>query len=700
MGQSSPTGARRGYASGLDGIRALAVIAVILFHAGVPGLRGGFVGVDVFFVVSGYLVTALLQREHDRTGTIRFGSFFRRRARRLLPALVLMVTVVSAATLALGHDLGAGLRGQLLGAFTFSSNWMQIGQGTSYVSAAEPAVLTHLWSLAVEEQFYLLWPAVCILLLTLLRRRQRRVALVVALALASAIAMAATFHLGADPTRSYEGTDTHGFGLLLGAALAFARRSSDIDPVKGRRRTPLTGLSAAAGPVSLLVVVAGAALLTDTGTATYRGELFAVNVAAMVLVAVTVRGVGAIPTLLSLRLLRGIGRRSYALYLWHWPALVIADRVLTPSIGHPGAAAVAIAAALVATEMSWRWVELPIRRHGVGGYLRNLRKTLAGHQPVARRRTVGWVAAGSFGLVLGVAACSVVVAPQESQLAVSLAAGEAALAQASLAQTSAAPDSVSSSQGWPSSAVSTTSAPPVVTVPPLGSSSTPAPGASSTRAIATTTTPTDRTLGATPSRAGPRSPVPAVTPALHAGAAATRQDPGPATKLTTKPVPPPVTGAQISAIGDSVMLASAPALLARFGGADIDAVVSRQIWDLGSLIGVKVAAGSLRPALVIGLGTNGTDSAQHIAAALAQLPAGEVVILVNSFVPDAWQDEVNTNLQAVASARPHTCTADWHAAIGAHRDLLGPDGVHPGAAGGQLYATVVAEALRRCQPTG
>ena len=105
MEQNAPARARRGYASGLDGIRALAVIAVILFHAGVPGLRGGFVGVDLFFVVSGYLVTALLQREHDRTGRIRFGSFFRRRARRLLPALVLMLTVVSAATLALGHDL-------------------------------------------------------------------------------------------------------------------------------------------------------------------------------------------------------------------------------------------------------------------------------------------------------------------------------------------------------------------------------------------------------------------------------------------------------------------------------------------------------------------------------------------------------------------------------------------------------------------
>ncbi len=706
MGQSSPASSRRGYAAGLDGIRALAVIAVILFHAGVPGFRGGFVGVDLFFVVSGYLVTALLQREHDRTGRISFGAFFRRRARRLLPALVLMLTAVSAATLALGHDLSAGLRSQLLGAFTFSSNWMQIAQGTSYVSAAEPAVLTHLWSLAVEEQFYLLWPAVCILLLTLVGRRQRRVALVAVLAVASAIAMAAAFRVGADPTRAYVGTDTHGFGLLLGAALAFARRSSDIDPVRGRQPAPLTGLAAAAGPVSLLVVAAGVVLLTDSGAAGYRGGLFAVNIAATVLVAATVRGVGAVPTLLSLRPLRSIGRRSYALYLWHWPALVIADRVLTPSIGHPRAAAIAVASAVIATEMSWRWVELPIRRQGAAGYLRSIGKTLFGRQPVAARRSIGWVAAGSFGLVLGVAACSVVVAPQESELAVSLAAGAAALAEASAQPMSAQPTSGSTPQ--PTGESTQRAIQPrrlVVTVPPLD-----LPSSSWTTASQKDTATAPQTGTATAS-AGAPDPAPGPKAAIPAArvAARTAPKPGPkaaipaaqaAARTAPKPAQPAVTGSQISAIGDSVMLASAPALLARFTGADIDAVVSRQIWDLGSLIGPKLATGRLRDHLVIGLGTNGTDSAQHISAALAQLPATEVVILVNSFVPDRWQDDVNASLNAVAAARPNTCVADWHAAIGAHRDLLGPDGVHPDVAGGQLYASVIADALARCRPAG
>ena len=684
MGQGPPNRGRRGYASGLDGIRALAVIAVILFHAGVPALRGGFVGVDLFFVVSGYLVTALLQREFDRTGRIRFGSFIARRGRRLVPALLLMLIVVSAATLALGRDLGVDLRNQLLGAFTFSSNWMQIAKGTSYVSDAEPAILTHLWSLAVEEQFYLLWPAVCLLLLTVVRPRRRRVAIGIVLAVVSAAAMAAAFRAGSDPTRAYEGTDTHGFGLLLGAALAFGWRSSGIGRTRGQQLKPLTGPAAAVGPVALLVIAAGAVLLHDSTSVTYRGGLLAVNVAAVVLVAVTVRGVGVVPTLLSLRLLRGVGRRSYALYLWHWPALVIAERMLAPSVGHAWAATIAIASALIATEVSWRCVELPIRRRGVTGYLRSIR-TMMFNQPNPSGRRIGWLTAGSVALVLGIAACSVVVAPQQSELAMSLAAGEAALAQASAQQQpgrsgSPAPMAVLVPAQPPDPTTVRPANPHVVTVPPLDSP----PTAPSTTPV-TTASPTPVLVT---SPAALPSPTAAAPPALHAGSTATRRAP--------QPTPAPLPGSQISAIGDSVMLASAPALLTRFAGADIDAVVSRQIWDLAPLIREQISARRLRSHLLIGLGTNGTDSTEHIGRALAQLPAGEVVILVNSFVPDSWQDDVNAHLNAAAAARPHTCVADWHAAIGSHRALLGPDGVHPGEPGGKLYATVIADALQRC----
>ena len=626
---STPSG--RGYASGLDGIRALAVAAVIGYHAGVPGLGGGFLGVDLFFVVSGYLVTGLLQREHDRTGRIDLRSFWLRRARRLLPALLVLLIVVSALSAALGADLGAGLRLQLFGAVTFSSNWWQIATGASYLESMEPSLLTHLWSLAVEEQFYLLWPLVLIGLLTKIRRRQTRTALAMLAALASALAMAMLYH-GGDPTRVYVGSDTHGYGLLLGAALALARPVSQLQPVRGmaqRAGAAWWGLGC------LAVVLAGMIGLGAGAAATYQGASFLVNLAAVGLVAAAVRGRGPIHRIMSWPVLRPLGLRSYSLYLWHWPALVIARRVVAPDVGIPTAIVLGIAAAVLATEISWRLVEEPVRRLGLRRYLRATAQLLvrSGRARPARR-SVGWLAAGALGAAVVTAACGVVVAPARSDLDLTLAAGQRALEQAS----------------------STPERPTT--------SSSAAPSPTPVRHPTSTTT------------HGP------VTPAQKSKAASS----------PTPAAPHPPAGRQIRMIGDSVMLAGAPALLDRFAGADIDAVVSRQLWDLPPLL-----ADHHRPYLVVGLGTNGTESSQEIEQALAVLPARTVVVLVNTFGPQDWQDEVNAQLAAVAAARPHTCVADWHAAIAGHGDLLASDGIHPGPAADRIYADVLAAALTRCR---
>ena len=216
------TGGRIGYLPALDGLRATAVAAVVLYHLGVPFIPGGYLGVDLFFVISGFLITTLLVEEARRTNRIRIGTFWLRRARRLIPALVLMVVVVSAAVTIIGRDLDASLRTQVVGAAVYGSNWFQIAAGSSYVERYEPQVFTHLWSLAVEEQFYLIWPFVVVLLLSFLATRRARIAVVLALAAASAAWMTYLFVPGADPTRVYLGTDTHGFALLLGAALGLA----------------------------------------------------------------------------------------------------------------------------------------------------------------------------------------------------------------------------------------------------------------------------------------------------------------------------------------------------------------------------------------------------------------------------------------------------------------------------------------------
>src|SRR5215213_8777139 len=216
---------RLSYSPGLDGLRAIAVMAVLLYHADLGWIPGGFLGVEVFFVISGYLITALLLSEWRQKGTIDLKNFWLRRARRLLPALyVLLVVTLAFAVVFLPGEV-AGLRGDVFAAVGYVTNWFLIfGQESYFESVGRPSMLQHLWSLAVEEQFYLIWPVVLAVGLGVgaTRQRRRRVLTVALLgAAASAAAMALLYAPGVDPSRIYYGTDTRATGLLCGAALAF-----------------------------------------------------------------------------------------------------------------------------------------------------------------------------------------------------------------------------------------------------------------------------------------------------------------------------------------------------------------------------------------------------------------------------------------------------------------------------------------------
>ena len=676
------------YAPGLDGVRALAVAAVVAYHAGVPHLGGGWIGVDVFFVVSGYLVTTLLQNEWERTGRVRPAAFWRRRARRLLPALAVMAVVVAASAVVLRHDLNAGLRWQLTGAATYSSNWLQILHGSSYAQAAEPLIFTHLWSLAVEEQFYLIWPPVLWMLLRLVGRARLRRTLLVSVALISAGAMAVLFEAGSDPSRVYLGSDTHGFPLLLGAALALSRPRSmlTLPPATARYRPVVV---ATLGGLGLVTVLAGMSLLDINSSWTYRGGLLVVDCAAVAVVAVAVRERGVLAELLGSRWLRPLGQRSYSLYLWHWPLLVICRRLLGPESNGTSVAVLAVLLSLVCTELSWRLVETPIRRHGVTGAVRRAATTLTGQWPTDPvRQRAAWGAVALLVVASAVTVIGVRAAPATSQLDSTLAAGEAALASASSRARAAVP------------------VPPVTTV--VGPSRPAPPARASTPVIPVTVTPptsapaTSPAAAATgsPTTAGPRPTAPATSgptptaPATSGKASATRR---PAAAPVSAAPAGVGDGSRLTAIGDSVMLAAAPALLTRFPAADIDAVKSRQLWDLPDLLGGQVSGHTLRPYLLIGLGTNGTEGPADILGTLQVVPAGEIVVLVNTYGPQPWRAEINATLSIVAVRRPHTCIADWATSIAGHDDLLAPDDVHPGPTAGALYAQVVADALARCR---
>ena len=376
----------------LDGVRALAVVAVLASHAGIPFLPGGFVGVDVFFVLSGFLITSLLYDELAVTGRIDLGGFWTRRARRLLPAALVMIVAVLAARRLFVADSVAALRGDATAAALWSANWRWALRGTDYFAqGGTPSPLQHTWSLAVEEQFYLVWP---LLLLACCGAKRRRL-LVLSLAGAAASALA-TYVLArvASPGRVYFGTDTRAQELLAGAALAalLAPTWRWRSATPAGRRSPQP---AARRPLPLLMSLCGLAALTGVATTAdgapsefRHGLLLLTALAAAALVAGVVLDSGqAVARLLSTRLLVGIGRISYGLYLWHWPVYLALDGERTGLHGYLLAALrVAVTGALAGASMVL--IERPAQRVRV------------------RARRVLPAAAAGVAAVLVVAACT------------------------------------------------------------------------------------------------------------------------------------------------------------------------------------------------------------------------------------------------------------------------------------------------------
>jgi peptidoglycan/LPS O-acetylase OafA/YrhL len=350
----------------LDGVRALAVLAVLGAHAGIPFLPGGFVGVDVFFVLSGFLITSLLYAELAVTGRIHLGGFWTRRARRLLPAALVMIVAVLAARPLFVPDSVAGLRGDAIAAALWSGNWRWALHGTDYFAqGGTPSPLQHTWSLAVEEQFYVVWP----LLLLACRAAKRRRLLALSLAGAAASALGTYVLAGvASPGRVYFGTDTRAQELLVGAALAALLAPTwrwRSDTPSGRRSPQ----PAARGPLPLLLSVCGLAALAGVATTAdgapsefRHGLLLLTALAAAALVAGVVLDSGqAVARLLSTRLLVGIGRISYGLYLWHWPVYLALDGERTGLHGY-GLAALRVAVTGVLAGASFVLIERPAQR--------------------------------------------------------------------------------------------------------------------------------------------------------------------------------------------------------------------------------------------------------------------------------------------------------------------------------------------------
>jgi peptidoglycan/LPS O-acetylase OafA/YrhL len=379
VGDDGERSARRPGIRALDGVRALAVVLVLADHGGIPGMTGGFLGVDVFFVLSGFLITSLLLDELGRTGRIDLTNFWIRRARRLLPALVLMVLTVAIGRQFFSPEAVAGLRDDAVAAFFWVANWMFVADKTGYFAqGAPPSPLQHAWSLGVEEQYYIVWPLVLIAVAVVLAARARRrdsgatlggvrLTVVLLAALGALGSAAAAVLLASDATRDrvYFGTDTRAQALLVGAAASallvgdwssLNRGWSLIRSRWGRwvaRLLPVIGL-----------VMLGAAAHFATGSAReFRsGLLIVVAVAAILVIApVALDQRGPVAVVLAWGPLAWLGTISYGVYLWHWPIFLVLNGART---GWSGLSLFGIrcVATLAVSTVSWWAIEQPIRK--------------------------------------------------------------------------------------------------------------------------------------------------------------------------------------------------------------------------------------------------------------------------------------------------------------------------------------------------
>ncbi len=355
----APTGPASTHIRGLDGIRALAVIAVVAYHLDVSWVRGGFLGVDIFMVLSGYLITRLVLRETDRTGGVDVVAFWVRRARRLLPAALAMIVVTAAAARVLfrADQLGT-VRGDSVAATFYVANWRFVLADASYFDLfAEVSPFRHLWSLAIEEQFYVVWPLVA---LACARRRNALLAGTLICAAASAFAMAVLAD-PADPSRAYYGTDTRVQALLIGCALALLLHRRAHVQTYGRleRSAPAAAVGALVALMVMLVIIDDEALFM------YRGGFTLVAIIAATAVGAVVMAQGATVTnALEHGAIAAIGRGSYSIYLVHWPVIVFVSEARVGFGGGPltGLRLVMTAAGAY---VSYRFVESPIRHRDV-----------------------------------------------------------------------------------------------------------------------------------------------------------------------------------------------------------------------------------------------------------------------------------------------------------------------------------------------
>ena len=661
------------YLPGLDGLRALAVLAVLLYHARPGWLPGGFLGVEVFFVISGFIITRGLLLEWQESGRIDLRAFWLRRARRLLPALFLVLAGVMAYAAAFEADVVASLRADVLAALAYVTNWhLILGDQSYFASFEKPSLLLHLWSLAIEEQFYFVWPLLLAGLLPLLRKKATFV-LIVGGIVASTAAMFLMYQPGGDTARLYYGTDTRAAALLCGAGLGFLLSNSRLSDHGWHWLMALLGLAALGG------LAAAAYFMAEDTSLLYQGGFLGVSLITAVLIFVATRR-NPLSRLLGLAPLRWVGARSYGLYLWHWPIFLITWPE-TPALE---ILAAQVAATFVIAALSYRFVETPVRNGALGRLWSDVR-AWGGLRPGYRS-----------GLVLGANAVVAVVAtlvivgaqtqPPEQP-------GYFALDGVRLQSSASGAAADADRRGWPVSDLVDSfdlrmSLPdPMALIFVCPGNARTGPGLASACGDASV-------VSVAISDAEDVSPPPTgdLDEAIAIGMFGLASNRPAALKFPERREVPADTPL-VTAIGDSVMLGAATWLAGSIPNIDVDSQVGRQASSAIALLQELLAAGQLGPILLVHIGNNGSLTEAQFEGIMAIAGPDRQVIFLNTRVPRMWQDGNNVVLSAGVQRHANSMMIDWYGVTQDHPELFATDRIHLNGAGAELYTRLVIEAV-------
>ncbi|MDN6639291.1 MAG: acetyltransferase [Tetragenococcus sp.] len=618
------------YITGIDGIRTLAVIGVIFYHLMPSSLPGGYLGVPILFVISGYLITDLLRQEWQENEKIGILKFYTRRLKRLYPSLVTVLVITTAYITLFQRNLLNNLRGAVFSSLLYVNNWWQIDHGLSYFDRfGNESPFTHLWTMAVEGQNYLIWPLLFIFLMKFVKHKNRIFYILSIGALLSAIGMAIGFTPGEDPTRVYYGTDTRIFSILIGNALAFVWPSTRLkEEIPNSAKKILN----TAGLISLFLLIVSFAFMDDRFSFPYYGGIYLVSIVTAILVAVTAHPGASINRWLTNPVFSYLGKRSYGIYLYQFPVMILYEAKINVANNVWMHVFIELALILLCSELSYRFIEEPLRKFDYKKTWKMLKNWFS--KPLlSKQKAVG---AASFVVVV-IASIGMSIAPSGTVNA------NQAEFQAEIQENKQAAQKSKNDDEQTE-----------------GSEEQTQDTASEDNILQTYSNDTDHVME--------------------------KYD------LTENQVKR-ARNTDVTAFGDSVLLGSTKNIQEVFPEAIIDADVGRQLYDSVELLQNLKDDGDLQENVVLALGSNGyADEAQF--DDLMEVIGDRKVYLMNVRVPtQRWQNDNNALFKEMADKYKRVTLVDWYDLSNENNNWFREDQVHPTDVGRVEYTSLLAKKI-------